>query len=141
MQQFLVNKEGASCTLIYYNMYTQCMPTTLFSPQPTKQTIHTCQCLRHFSITPNHSNRPTAHALHISPLPFYHTLLASYPGHVGGGKSGLVSTVCACANDSGNFSRTSPIMDKLHVVVMRRNNQTRYTACGVAAVLTRRWLP
>ena len=25
--------------------------------------------------------------------------LASYPGHVGGGKSGLVSTVCACAND------------------------------------------
>ena len=24
--------------------------------------------------------------------------LASYPGHVGGGKSGLVSTVCACTN-------------------------------------------
>ena len=24
-------------------------------------------------------------------------LVASYPGHVGGGKSGLVSTVCACA--------------------------------------------
>ena len=24
-------------------------------------------------------------------------VLASYPGHVGGGKSGLVSTVCACA--------------------------------------------
>ena len=23
--------------------------------------------------------------------------LASYPGHVGGGKSGLVSTVCTCA--------------------------------------------
>ena len=23
-----------------------------------------------------------------------------YPGHVGGGKSGLVSTVCACANES-----------------------------------------
>ena len=46
--------------------------------------------------------------------------VASYPGHVGGGKSGLVSTVCACANDSGNFSRTSPIMDKLHVVVMRK---------------------
>ena len=67
--------------------------------------------------------------------------IASYPGHVGGGKSGLVSTVCACANDSGNFSRTSPIMDKLHVVVMRRNNQTRYTACSVAAVFTRRWLP
>ena len=41
--------------------------------------------------------------------------LASYPGHVGEGKSGLVSTVCACANDSGNFSPTSPIMDKLHV--------------------------
>ena len=54
--------------------------------------------------------------------------LASYPGHVGGGKSGLVSTVCACVNDSGNLPRTSPIMDKLHVVVMRRNNQTRYTA-------------
>ena len=59
--------------------------------------------------------------------------LASYPGHVGGGKSGLVSTVCACTNDSGNFSRTSPIMDKLHVVVMRRNHQTRYTAYSVAA--------
>jgi len=24
--------------------------------------------------------------------------LASFPGHVGGGKSGLVSTICACAN-------------------------------------------
>ena len=59
--------------------------------------------------------------------------LASYPGHVGGGKSGLVSTVCACANHSGNLPRTSPIMDKLHVVVMRRNNQTRYTASSVAA--------
>ena len=67
--------------------------------------------------------------------------VASYPGHMGGGKSGLVSTVCACANDSGNLPRTSPIMDKLHVVVMRRNNQTRYTACSVAAVFTRRWLP
>ena len=39
---------------------------------------------------------------------------------MGGGKSALVSTVCACTNDSGNLSRTSPIMDKLHVVVMRR---------------------
>ena len=29
--------------------------------------------------------------------------LAWYPGHVFGGNSGLVSTVCACANDSGNF--------------------------------------
>ena len=67
--------------------------------------------------------------------------LASYPGNVGGGKSGLVSTVCACANDSGNLPRTSPIMDKLHVVVMWRNSQTRYTACSVAAVFTRRWLP
>ena len=67
--------------------------------------------------------------------------LASYPGHVGGGKSGLVSTVCTCANDSRNLLRTSPIMDKLHVVVMRRNNQTRYTACSVAAGFTRRWLP
>ena len=66
--------------------------------------------------------------------------LASYPGHVGG-KSGLVSTVSACANDSGNLPRTCPIMDKLHVVVMRRNNQTRYTACSVAAVFTWRWLP
>ena len=67
-------------------------------------------------------------------------LLASYPGHilVFGGKSGLVSTVCACANDSGNFPRTSPNTDKLHLVVMRRNNQTRYTACSVAAVFTRR---
>ena len=67
--------------------------------------------------------------------------IASYPGHMGGGKSGLVSTVCACANDSGNLLQTSPIMDKLHVVVMRRNNQTRYTACSVAAVFTRRYLP
>ena len=67
--------------------------------------------------------------------------ISSYPGHVGGGKSGLVSTVCACANDSRNVSRTSPIMDKLHVVVMRRNNQTTYTACSVTAVFTRRWLP
>ena len=50
-------------------------------------------------------------------------ILASYPGHVGGGKSGLVSTVYACANDSGNFSRTSPIMDKLHVVVMRKRTK------------------
>ena len=32
-------------------------------------------------------------------------------------------------------------MDKVHVVVMRRNNQTRYTACSVAAVFTRQWLP
>ena len=27
---------------------------------------------------------------------FFPPRLASYPGHVGGGKSGLVSTVCAC---------------------------------------------
>ena len=27
------------------------------------------------------------------------TFLTSYPGHVGGGKSGLVSTVCACAKN------------------------------------------
>ena len=68
--------------------------------------------------------------------------VASYPGHVpGGGKSGLVFIVCACVNDSGNFLRTSPIMDKLHVVVMRRNNRTRYTAYSVAAVFTRRRLP
>ena len=60
---------------------------------------------------------------------------------MGGEKSGLASTVCACANDSGNLPRMSPIMDKLHVVVMRRYNQTRYTACSVAAVFTRRWLP
>ena len=65
-----------------------------------------------------------------------HHMLASYPGQVGGGKSGLVSTVCTCANDSGNLPRTSPIMDKLHVVVMQRNNQTRYTACSVTAVFT-----
>ena len=31
----------------------------------------------------------------------------------------------------------SPIMYKLHVVVMRKNNRTRYTACNV---FTRRWL-
>lgn len=46
--------------------------------------------------------------------------LASYPGHVEEGTSGLVFTVCACANDSGNLPRMSPIMDKLHVVVMQR---------------------
>ena len=67
--------------------------------------------------------------------------IASYPGHMVGGKSGLVSTVCACTNDSGNLPRTSLIMDKLHVVVMWRNNQTRYTACSVAAVFTWQWLP
>ena len=55
-------------------------------------------------------------------------------------ESGLVSTACTCANDSGNFPRTSPNTDKLHMVVMRRNNQTRYTACSVAAVFTRRSL-
>ena len=33
-----------------------------------------------------------------------------------------------------------PVMDKLYVVVMRKKNQTRYTACSVAAVFTRRWL-
>ena len=70
--------------------------------------------------------------------PLLRVELSSHPGHVGGGKSGLVSTVCACANGSRNFSQTSLIMDKLHMVVMRRNNQTRYTACSVAAVLTRR---
>ena len=32
--------------------------------------------------------------------------ISSYPGHVVRGKSGLVSTVCACANDSRNFPRT-----------------------------------
>ena len=32
-------------------------------------------------------------------------------------------------------ARTSPIMDKLHMVVMRRDNPTRYTACSVAASL------
>ena len=46
--------------------------------------------------------------------------LASYPGHVGEGKSGLVSTVCACTNDSRNLPQMSPIRDKLHVVVMQR---------------------
>ena len=40
-----------------------------------------------------------------------------------------------------NLLRTGPIMDKLHVVVMRRNNQTRYTASSVAALFTQRWLP
>ena len=50
-------------------------------------------------------------------------------------KLSLVSTVCTCANDSGNLLRTSPIMDMLHVVVMWRNNQTRHMACSVAAVL------
>ena len=43
-----------------------------------------------------------------------------------GGKSSLVSTVCTCANDSGNFPRMSPVTDKLHMVVLRRNNQARY---------------
>ena len=76
----------------------------------------------------------------VATVRFTHSL-ASYPGHVGGGKSGLVSTVCACVNDSGNLPRMSPIMDKLHVVVMRRSNQPRYTACSVAAVFMWRWLP
>ena len=62
--------------------------------------------------------------------------IASYPGYMEGRKSGLVSTVYACTNDSGNLLQMSPIMDKLHVVVMQRNNQTRYKACSVAAVFT-----
>ena len=64
--------------------------------------------------------------------------IALYPGQVFGGKCGLVYTVYACTDDSGNFPLTSPNMDKFHMVVMRRNNQTRYTACSVAAVFTRR---
>ena len=64
--------------------------------------------------------------------------VVSYPGHVKGGKSGLVSTVCACATDSRSFLRMSPIMYKLHMVVMWRNNQTRYMAYSV---FTRWWLP
>ena len=52
---------------------------------------------------------------------------------MGGGKSGLVSIVCACATDSGNLRRTSPILYKLHVVVMWRNNQTRYMWPGYEA--------
>ena len=34
-------------------------------------------------------------------------VLASYPGHVFGGKSGLVFTVCACANDSKTVTKSS----------------------------------
>ena len=30
-------------------------------------------------------------------------VIASYPGHMGGGRSGLVSTVCACAKNSMIF--------------------------------------
>ena len=48
-------------------------------------------------------------------MELYKRLVASYPGHMGGGKSGQVS----------ENLRTSPIMDKLYVVVMQRNNQTR----------------
>ena len=70
---------------------------------------------------PTHSHIPIIFNLSLVPRPR------------GRRESGLVSTVCACASDSGNLLRTSPIMDKLHVVVMRRNNQTRYTACSVAA--------
>ena len=36
---------------------------------------------------------------------------ASYPGHMVRRKSGLVSTAHACVNDSGNFPRTSQIME------------------------------
>ena len=36
------------------------------------------------------------------------------------------------------FSANKSEYDKLHLVVMRRNNQTRYTAYSVAAVFTRR---
>ena len=73
--------------------------------------------------------KPNAYALYLEVRSQNRPHLASYPG---GGKSGLVSTVCVC--DSGNLLQTSPIMDKLHVVVMWRKNQTRYTACSVAAV-------
>ena len=33
--------------------------------------------------------------------------LASYSGHAGGGKNGLASTVCACANESDYHIGTS----------------------------------
>ena len=40
-----------------------------------------------------------------------------------------------------NSMQTNLIMDKLHVVVMRRKNQTRYMACSLVAVFTQRRLP
>ena len=42
----------------------------------------------------------------------YEITIASYPGHVGGGKSSLMSTICACANESDYG-------DKLHVLLLR----------------------
>ena len=74
------------------------------------------------SIMPGHIKVPMATPKRHTPLliPFWknvnkpqgcYTDLASYPGHVFGGKSGLVSTVCACANDSGNFLRSCPNTD------------------------------
>ena len=103
-------------------------------------TVELCNGMM-FNFYPGLPHVHTLHTVCTYSVQCMYIQLASYPGHVGGRKSGLVSTVCACANNSGNFSRTSPIMDKLQVVVMRRNNQTRYTACSVAAVFTRRWLP
>ena len=60
-------------TLIYYNSYIQSytyIPITLFSPPPTKLTVHTCQRLRHTSYNTQllqpqffHSNRHIAHTL------------------------------------------------------------------------------
>ena len=64
-----------------------------------------------------------------------YTYITSYPGHVFGEKSGLVSTLCARANDSGTFPRTSPNSDKLHLVVMQRNNQTRYVLAKVPTLI------
>ena len=61
-------KQGASCTLIYYNSYIQsytCTQTSLFSPHPQNK-----DTLSHNTQLPQsplfHSNRHTAHTLQVS---------------------------------------------------------------------------
>ena len=59
-----------------------------------------------------------SHSVHVqmsrvSRVPRSSTLLASYPGHVQGGKSGLVSTVRACATTPWFYEVLYTVVNKL----------------------------
>ena len=49
----------------------------------------------------------------VSCAPRSSTLLTSHPGHVGGGKRGLVSTVCACATTPWFYEVLYTVVNKL----------------------------
>ena len=66
--------------------------------------------------------------------------LASYPGHVGGGKWPGIHCLCMrkrFQKSSANESNYGQITLGCYA----EKYQTRYTACSVAAVFMRRWLP